>query len=186
MDDRDIVELYLSRNETAIAKTKEKYSGRILHLSYELTEDLQSAEECENDTYLQAWNSIPPNKPYNYFYPFLARIARHIALNLCRDRNRIKRKATIEELSTELQETIPDDIKVEDFIHESELQEIINNFLEGLNADKRKIFIRRYWYLDSVQTISDGFGISQSKVKVTLYRLREELRKVLEKEGYNI
>ena len=186
MEDAEIVKLFLMRDENAIAKTQEKYSSRLRKLAYELTEDLAVAEECENDTYLQAWNSIPPNEPYDYFYPFLARISRHIALNFCRDRNRIKRKATIEELSEELQQTIPGNIDVEQAVSGSALQELLNRFLGSLRPDKRQIFLRRYWYLDSIQTIADGYGISQSKVKVTLYRCREQLRKVLESEGYNL
>ena len=186
MEDREIVNLFLIRDENAIVKTQEKYSSRIRKLAYDLTEDINSAEECESDTYLQAWDSIPPNEPYDYFYPFLARISRHIALNFCRDKNRMKRKATIEELSEELQQTIPGNSNVEDRIMESELHESINRFLDNLDPDKRRIFIRRYWYLDSIHTISNGFGISQSKVKITLYRCREQLRKVIESEGYNL
>lgn len=183
---KTLYSFFLARNEQAINKTQEKYSSRIRKLAYELTEDMNAAEECENDTYLQAWNSIPPNEPYDYFYSFLVRIVRHIALNFCRDRNRLKRKATISELSVELEQIIPGNNNVEYFIDEMALQGILNNFLGTLSQDKRKIFIRRYWYLDSIRTISDGYGISKSKVKVILFRCREQLRTVLEKEGYNL
>lgn len=182
MEDREIVALFLARDEDAVAQTQEKYGGRLRRLAYDLTGELHAAEECENDTYLQAWNSIPPHEPYDYFYPFLARIARHIALNFCRDRNRLKRKASVEELNAEL----GGGIDPAAFADEAALQALLNGFLRELKPEKRKIFIRRYWYLDSVQTIAEGFGISQSKVKVTLYRCREQLRKTLEREGYDL
>lgn len=186
LEDRDIVNLFISRDENAISATKEKYGRRLNRLSYGLTEDINAADECENDTYLQTWNTIPPNKPHEYLYPYLARILRHIALDLCKSRNRLKRKATIEELSLELQQTIPDASNTEDLLMESELKELLNKYLHELSFEKRSIFIRRYWFMDSVKTISDGYGISQSKVKVTLHRCREELKKLLENEGYNI
>ena len=91
MDDRGIVALYLRRDETAIRQTAEKYGSRLRTLAYGIVNDLQTAEECENDTYMEAWNTIPPHEPSDYFYAFLARITRHISLNRCRDRDRFKR-----------------------------------------------------------------------------------------------
>ena len=186
MDDREIIALFLARDESAISRTQEKYGGRLRKLTYSLTEDLSAAEECENDTYLQVWNSIPPNAPYDYFWPFLARIARHIALNFCRDRNRLKRKADIEELSEELQQALPGGSDAEQALAAAELQDLLNRFLGSLDPDRRRIFVRRYWYFDSIQAIAEGYGISRSRVKVTLYRCREKLRKILESEGYRL
>ncbi|MDD6827763.1 MAG: RNA polymerase sigma factor [Oscillospiraceae bacterium] len=186
LEDEDIVNLYLSRNENAINVTKDKYGRKLKMLAYELTGDLTAAEECENDTYLQVWRSVPPNKPYNYLYPFLVRILRHIALNYCRDRKRLKRKASVEELDLELQQTIPANFDVEDSVSEAHLQDILNNYLRTLNPEKRRIFVRRYWYMDSIKDISEIYSISQSKVKVTLHRCRTELKTILESEGYTI
>ncbi len=107
MDDDQIVELYLTRDEDAIRKTAEKYGNRLRALSFGIVQDEQTAEECENDTYMKAWDAIPPNEPKDYLYAFLARIARHISLNCCRDRNRLKRSAFVCELSTELEQCIP-------------------------------------------------------------------------------
>ena len=186
MDDSKIVELYLLRDEDAIQQTAMKYGKRLRSISYGIVQDQQAAEECESDTYIQAWNTIPPNEPRTYFYPYLARIIRHISLNCCRDRNRMKRGAYICELSAELEQCLPcpDDMqcKMDDMV----IRELLNGFLGELDADKRYIFIRRYWYLDSIAEISKRCCISQSKVKTTLFRCRNQLRERLIKEGYSL
>ena len=107
LDDNRIVDLYLSRDETAIAHTSEKYGSRLRNVAYGIVEDLHTAEECENDTYMEAWNSIPPHEPKSYLFAFLARITRHIALDFCKERSRLKRSAFISELSAEMEQCIP-------------------------------------------------------------------------------
>ncbi len=186
MDDSKIVALYLLRDEAAIRQTAEKYGSRLRSLAFGIVGDSQTAEECENDTYMEAWSTIPPHEPEGYLYAFLARITRHISLNCCRDRRRLKRSALICELSAEMEQCIPapDDAacRVDDLV----LRDAINGFLGSLNAEKRNIFVRRYWYLDSVAAISRRFSISESKVKTTLFRCRAGLREYLEKEGYTL
>jgi len=186
LDDNRIVELYLQRDETAITETAMVYGGRLRMLSYGILQDAEAAEECENDTYLEAWNRIPPHEPRTYLYPFLARITRHISLNRCRDDGRMKRIAFVCELSAEMEQCIPapDDAacRVDDLV----LRETINAFLGKLTEEKRNMFVRRYWFLDSVADIAKGFGVTQSKVKTTLFRCRNLLREYLEKEGYMI
>ena len=184
MDDNQIVELYLRRDETAVSQTMEKYGSRLRALAYGMVKDWGTAEECENDTYVEAWNSIPPHEPRTYLYHFLARITRHIALNCCRYRKRLKRSAMICEFSEEMEQCIPAPDDVECRLDAIVLGEAINGFLSSLDEEKRNIFIRRYWYLDSIADISGRFGISQSKVKTTLSRCRNRLREHLEKEGY--
>ena len=186
MDDNGIVELYLLRDETAIMQSAKKYGSRLRSLAYGIVGDRQTAEECENDTYLEAWNTIPPHEPRSYFYAFLARITRHTALNCCRDRSRLKRSAFICELSEEMEQCIPAPDDVECRIDDMALSEILNGFLGKLDEEKRNIFIRRYWYLDSIEDISGRFDLSESKVKTALCRLRRRLREHLEKEGYNL
>ena len=189
MDDDQIVqivELYLTRDEDAIRKTAEKYGNRLRALSFGIVQDEQTAEECENDTYMKAWDAIPPNEPKDYLYAFLARIARHISLNCCRDRNRLKRSAFVCELSTELEQCIPAPDEVRQHVDDKALSEAINRFLGGLDEEKRNIFIRRYWYLDSITDISARFALSESKVKTTLFRCRNRPRKYLEKEDYTL
>jgi len=186
MEDAQIVELYLQRDENAIKQTEDKFGKRLRRIAYDITVDKQTAEECENDTYLQAWNTIPPNDPRSYLYAFLARITRHIAINCCRDRRRLKRSAVICELSAELEQCLPSPDDVQCRLDDMEFAEVINSFLADLSEEKRNVFLRRYWYLDSVAEISKRFAISQSKVKVTLHRCRKSFREYLEKEGYTL
>ena len=186
MEDSRIVDLYLARDESAPAKTAEKFGTRLRTLSYGILRDTQSAEECENDTYLAAWNAIPPHEPREYLYAFLARITRNLSLNRCRAGKRLKRNAHISELSRELEECIPAPDDVECRIDDMSLSEAINGFLAALAEEKRNFFLRRYWYLDSIAEIARRFSASESKVKTTLFRCREQLRKYLEGEGYTL
>lgn len=186
MDDDKIVELYLLRDEAAIRQTDVKFGRRLRALSYGIVGDWQTAEECENDTYMEAWNRIPPHEPGSYLYQFLARIDRHISLNCCRDRSRLKRNAFVCELSEELEQCIPAPDDVECRIDDLAFGEAINGFLASLDEEKRNLFIRRYWYLDSIAALSSRFAFSESKVKTALYRCRRQLRAHLEKEGYTL
>ena len=186
IDDRKIVSLFIERDEAAIKHTKDIYGKRLLRSAYEITGDVHTAEECENDTYLKAWESIPPHKPYDYFYAFLSHINRNTALNHCRGRNAKKRKASVEELNAELEQVIPSAENIEDVIDDTTLKSLLDDFISSLSTEQRNIFIRRYWYLDSIETIAEGFGFSKSKVKTTLFRCRNQLKKLLEKEGYTV
>ena len=183
LDDNKIVELYLQRDETAIKQITEKYGSRLRLLAYGIVNDLQTAEECENDTYVESWNAIPPHEPRNYLYVFLARITRHISLNCCRDRSRLKRSAFIGELSAEMEQCIPAPDDVECRIDDMALSDAINGFLSKLDEGKRNVFVRRYWYLDSISDIANYYCFSESKVTSMLHRTRKKLRAVLEKEG---
>lgn len=186
LDDEMIVGLYLSRDETAITRTSEKYGGRLRSFSLSIVEDSQTAEECENDTYMEAWDSIPPHEPNGYLYAFLAQITRHLSLDRCRERSRLKRSAFICELSAEMEQCIPAPNDVECHIDNLALSEAINGFLGTLSEEKRNIFLRRYWYLDSVAAISKRYALSQSKIKTTLFRARNQLREYLKQEGYDL
>lgn len=184
MDDNRIVALYLRRNEAAIDQTAQKYGSRLRSLSYGIVQDRQTAEECENDTYLKAWNAIPPHEPVNYLYAFLARITRRISLNRCRERDQLKRSAHLCELSAELEQCIPSPDDTDCRLDELTLRDAINGFLGTLSEEKRNIFLRRYWYLDPIADIATRYVLSESKVKTTLFRCRNRLREHLEKEGY--
>ena len=186
MDDSLIVDLYLQRDEAAITHTSEKFGSRLRALAYHIVTDHPTAEECENDTYLQAWNSIPPNQPKSYLYAFLARITRHLSLNCCRHRNQLKRSAYIAELSAEMEQCIPAPNDSECQVDDIVLKDAINAFLAQLNEEKRNIFIRRYWYLDSIEDICQRFALSESKVKTTLHRCRIKLRALLINEGFTL
>lgn len=186
MEDAQIVELYLTRQEQAIQETAGKFGSRLRELSYSIVEDRQTAQECENDTYLQAWNAIPPHDPRDYFFAFLARITRHISLDCCRKRSRIKRSAHVIQLSQELEACIPDPSDVECRMDGVLLGQVISAYLRRLSQEQRNIFLRRYWYMDSIAEISKRFAVSESKVKTTLFRCRGGLKEYLIKEGYSL
>lgn len=184
MEDHQIVDLFLARDEQALAETQKKYGTGLRCRAYEITGDWEEACECENDTYRNAWNSIPPHTPHDYLYAFLMRIDRNLALNICRKKQASRRKAVVEELTDELLQVLPGGSGMEDVVDDMTLKQILNDFLGNLEEERRNLFIRRYWYLDSIETIAKGYGLTESKVKTTLFRCRNELRKCLEKEGY--
>lgn len=186
MEDQRIVELYWLREEAAIAATSEKYGSRLRSLALGITKDSTTAEECENDTYLRAWNAIPPSRPVQYLFAFLARITRNLSLDACRKRGRIKRSAFVVELSQELEQCIPapDDTPAQ--VEAKLLGEAISRFLRTLPQEKREIFVRRYWYLDEITAIARRFDRTEGNVKTTLFRTRKALRLFLEQEGYTL
>lgn len=186
MEDARIVELFLQRNESAIQRTAEQYGTRLREISYHITADRMTAEECENDTYLEAWRLIPPNEPRNYLYAFLVRIIRHLSIDRCRAQKSLKRDALLVELSEELELCLPASENVEAVLDEKILGETISRFLLTQKQEKRIIFMRRYFYLDSIIEIAERLGIKESKVKTTLFRTRNDLKDFLMKEGYTL
>ena len=185
-DDSQIVDMYLQRDEQAISCTSVKYGKRIRSLARHITEDECTADECENDTYMEAWNRIPPHEPRDYLYAFLVRIVRHIALNRCEKNNALKRKASLVSLSDELNDCIAAPDSTESVVDDMALKESLNSFLAGLEPEKRNIFMRRYWYTDEITEIAERFGYSESKIKSMLMRMREKLRKHFEKDGIGV
>lgn len=184
MEDEKIVELFLSRDKNAVAAVSEKYGSRLRAVACRITADEQVAQECENDTYLEVWNRIPPNEPGAYLFPYLSRIIRHIALNRCLEQNRQKRRADITELTAEMEQCLPAPDDVEAEIDGAVLGGIISDFLHTQPREKRIMFVCRYYYLDPVAVIAEKLQVSQSKVKTTLFRMRRDLRQYLVKEGY--
>lgn len=186
MEDDKIVDLYLNRDQQAIPETTAKYGQRIREFSYGIVCNNETAEECESDTYLEAWNRIPPNEPRTYFYAYLLRIARHISLNRCRENRALKRFAYISELSSEMEACIPGPDDLQCRLEEKELADAINGFLSTLVSKKRSIFLRRYFFGDDLKEISKRFGIKQNTAKTILFRCRNQLREYLIKEGYDL
>lgn len=185
-DDNEIIDQYLRREEGAIRLTADKYGSRLRTLAKGITRDFRLAEECENDTYLKTWEAIPPNEPRDYFFAFLARITRHLSLDVLRAQGRSKRRAELSEFTREMEECIPAPDDVECRIDAMALGEILSEFLRSLPKERRLIFLRRYWYLDSVREIARSLSVSESKVKSALFRTRNELRAYLLKEGYTL
>lgn len=184
MDDSRIVELYLKRDEKAVELTQAEYGKRMLGLASAIVGDAQTAEECVNDAYLKAWESIPPNDPRGYLPQYLLKITRRIALNRVRHASAEKRSAVVTELTREIEACIPSDHDIAEDLEAKELRRDINGFLAGLSKDKRDVFVRRYWFCDPVSEIAARMGFSESKVKTMLFRLRADLRSYLEKKGY--
>ena len=183
-DDDEIIDYYLKREEIGIRLTAEKYGSRLRSLSLRITNDSRESEECENDTYLKAWDAIPPKEPRGYFFAFLARIVRQLSLDHYKAKHRQKRFAELSEFTKEMEECIPAPDDTESRIDAMALGEILSSFLRELPEERRNMFLRRYWYLDSVKEIAQRFSARESKVKTALFRTRNELREYLGKEGY--
>lgn len=183
MDDRQILKLFEERSEAAISETAEKY-GRYCHtIAYNILCNEEDTEECVNDTYLKAWEAIPPQVPEK-LSAFLGKITRNLALDKYRFYNSAKRGGGQTALALEeLQECVPAAVSTEQAVSDKILVEVLNHFLEELPLEKRRIFMKRYWYLQSIQEIAGELAISESKVKMTLLRTRSKLKQVLEKEG---
>lgn len=184
MDDNRIVELYWKRNEKAISETDNKYGSYLNRISYNILVNSEDAEECVNDTYHDAWNSMPPHRP-SILSTFLGKITRRISIDRWRKYQAVKRGGGEITLALEeLEDCISGNSDVEMEYERQELLELINRFLKTLPDTERRIFICRYWYLDSISDISKQFDFSQSKVSSMLYRTRGKLREQLVKEGY--
>lgn len=176
-----IVELYLSRDKAAIRESIECYGSRLFHLALRFLHDRRDAEECVNDTYLKAWNSIPPQKPTDLF-SYLARLCRCTAYNMTEKQKAAKRSIQLVELTHEMEECIPDSNRETEF-EDCLLSELINEFLKALPNDQRNMFVKRYWYGESIGEIASSTGFTQSKVKTSLYRTRANLRTFLKQKG---
>lgn len=183
MEDNQIIKLYQERSETAISETANKYGVYCHSIAYRILHNEEDSEECVNDTYFRTWNSIPPQNP-NVFSVFLGKITRNLALDKYRYYNREKRGngQTVVVLE-ELEHCIPSRKSTEQEIDDKMLVELLNTFLENLPVKKRTIFVQRYWYLRSISEIAQEFHVSESNIKITLFRIRNKLKNVLEKEG---
>lgn len=181
MEDSEIIGLYWDRDEDAIQETDRAYGRRLHSLSNRIVENYEDAQECVSDTYMKAWQAIPPQRP-NYFYAFLAKICRHLSLGRVDWNNAAKRKADLVSLTAELEQCIPGS-SLEAKLEGEELGRLLNDFLQTEPKESRMIFLRRYWYADSVGEIAARYGIGESKVKTRLHRTRGRLRAYLEKEG---
>ena len=182
ISDSDIVDMFLERKENAIKATSERYGARLRSICFRITGNTQTAEECENDTYLEAWKRIPPSEPRTYFMTFLSRIARTISLNRSVSDHRLKRFAYMEELSSELEQCIASSSSVEQELDAKLLIEAISDFLKKQPKEKRIIFMRRYYYLEKTSVIANQLGYNESSLRSLLFRMRKELRDYLEKE----
>lgn len=186
MDDQQIIALYWARSEQAITETTAKYGGYCLEIAFRVLSAWEEAEECVNDTWLRAWNAMPPHRPA-CLHTFLGKITRNLALDRWKHANAQKRRSGQPALAlAELETCIPSPETVEGTLDAQALTESLNRFLAGLPRKKRILFIQRYWYLCSVKDIAARFGMREGTVASTLSRLRRQLRIHLEREGFSL
>lgn len=184
MDDKRIVDLYFERSERAIVETASRYGNYCYSIAYNILASNEDAEESVNDTYNAAWNSMPPHRP-SVLSTFLGKITRRISIDRWRKRNAGKRGGgEMPLVLEELQDCVADEKSVETEYEKQQLSVIINRFVTALPETEQQVFLCRYWYMDPVNSICRQFGFSESKVKSMLFRTREKLRVVLEKEGF--
>ena len=183
MEDAAIVDLYWQRSDRALSETDKKY-GRYCHsIAYRICGAVEDAEECVNDTWLRAWNSMPTERP-SVLGAFLGRITRNLALDRIKARNTVKRGGGQAPLAlSELEDCIPGGTSPEQAVEEKELEAVIGRFVASLPKTERIVFVQRYFYLIPIDEISRELGFHPGKVKSMLFRSRKKLRSALEKEG---
>ena len=182
MEDRKIIELFWNRSQDAIHAVAEKYGAYCSKIAHNIMQNTLDAEECVNDTYLQAWKNIPPDKPER-LDAYLAKITRNLCLSRLRYDSAQKRGGgQLTLVLSELEGCIPAANTVEQEMEERILAQAIQAFLGSLSAEKRNVFLRRYWYMESVKEIAGAYGMSRSKTASMLHRLRNELKQHLERE----
>ena len=183
MEDRRIIELFRERSEQAIAELAAKYGARCARLAENILGSAQDAEECLNDAYLGAWNSIPPQEP-EPLVTYLCRIVRNLAIRRYHTNTARKRASSYDAALDELADCLAAPGSVEDALTAAELGALLERFLDTLDTDSRALFVRRYWYADDTAALAERFGISGNNVSVRLSRIRQRLRDYLRKEGY--
>ncbi len=186
MDDSKIVALFWERDEAALKEVSQKYGAYCLTIAQNILGNREDSEECVNDTYLRAWNSIPPNKPAA-LGSFLGRITKNLALDrmrfsLCEKRGGNKENVSFDELDR----FVSGSYSVENESERQEILDAINAFLKGLPAKKRQMFVARYWQYYKLSELGEFFGMSESSVAVELGRTRKKLKEYLIKRGFEI
>ena len=180
MEDRDIIALYFARNEEAIKASSDKYGGYVTGISMSILQNSLDAEECVNDTWLKAWNSIPPQNPPS-LKVYLGRLVRHLSIDRLRTLTRLKRNRELEVALDELAEcAAPDDGDVTALTH------ALDEFLAELEPLDRKLFVGRYWHLYPVSVLADAYNLTPNNTSVRLHRTRERLRVHLTERGFTV
>ena len=186
MKDDRIVNLYWDRNEEAIHQTQMKYGSYLAKVAYNILADFEDSKECVNDTYLAAWNSMPSNRPNN-LTTYLGKITRQISIDVFRRKHREKRYASEYAISLdELGDTFSDRTTPEQELDAKLLDEVISRFVCALPELTQRAFVGRYYFFDSVKEIAAYCGMTESKVKILLFRTRQKLKSTLNKEGFDV
>ena len=182
MQDNQIIALYFERDELAIKMSAENYGSYCRKIAMNILSNLEDSEECVNDTWYQAWCSIPPQKP-NSLAAYFGRITRNCAISKYRANRAKKRFDGITILLSELEDCIPVQSNIEQEMDAKRLAEIINDWLKVIPADDRILFVRRYWFGDTVKSLAKKCGLSQNQMSWRMFKLREKLKNEIEKEG---
>ena len=180
MKDSEIIELYFQRDERAISETQASYGKYCYSIAYHILHTNEDSDECVNDTYLRAWNSIPPTKPHS-LCAFVCRIARNLSLNRLRDLRRDRRNRELTVSFEELEDCIPVDESRADI-----LPELLADFLRGLDEAERKLFVGRYWHSMSVKDLAAHWELTPNAVALRLRKTRNKLRAYLTEGGYTV
>lgn len=185
MEDQEIIDLYLRRSENAISQTDIKYGKHCRRLSMNILSCPEDAEECVNDTYLTAWNTIPPQHPVS-LCAFISSITRNLALKKYAYISAGKRNPEVTVSFSELEDCVSGKDTVEEAAENGRIGRAVSDFLRTLSHESRNVFLRRYWYFDSIAAIAQRFGISESKAASMLWRTRRKLRAYLQREGIDL
>lgn len=182
MEDVQIIDLYWQRNEQAIEETDKKYGNFCHRIAMNILHSFQDSEECVSDAYSRCWDTMPPQRPMS-LRAYLGAILRNLSISRCRAAHAMKRFGGAELLLSELEDCIPSPDNVQRSVEAAELSELIARWLRGLEREDRALFIRRYWNGDSVKELAGELGVRPNALTKRLLRLREALRRSLEKEG---
>lgn len=185
MEDSQIMDLYWKRNEYAIVETDRKYGALCHNIAMNLLSVHEDAEECVNDTWNEAWNQLPPQRPEN-FKAWLCRIVRNISINLWRKNHAQKRYSGINQIFEELEDCIPSPRSIEQEIEDAELGKCISTWLLTLSAEDRILFVQRYWSGRALNGLAEEYDIPTGRLAKKMYCLRLSLKSALEKEGINL
>ncbi len=184
MDDEKIIELFFARDEEAIRQTDAVYGRRLFCLANNIARNVEDAQECVSDTYLRTWDTIPPKRP-KYFFAYIARLCRNLSLDRLDWNHAMKRGAEIVSLTAEMEMCIPDPVRERE-MEERELGRILDAFLRTQSKENQMVFLRRYWFADSIAEIAARYGLGESAVQMRLTRTKARLCAFLEKEGIRV
>ncbi len=182
MNDQEIIALFFARSQQAIIELSNKYGTLCNQIARNILKNKQDAEECVNDAYLGAWNTIPPQKP-DPLISYICRIVRNLSIKRYHTNTALKRNSFYDIALDELEYTLPSSSTIDEVCDAKELTQVLNRFLESLDQESRVLFVRRYWYADSISQIAAMFHISDHNATVRLSRIRNKLKLFLEKEG---
>ena len=185
MEDDKIIELFFERSELAIIELSNKYGSICKKVANNILNNHLDSEECVNDAYLAVWNTIPPQKP-NPLISYVCKITRNLALKKYHENTAQKRNSIYDVALDELEDCIPDNYSIENEIETKEIVKLVNTFLESLDKQSRIMFIRRYWYADSIDDLANVFHKSKHYISVKLSRIRKALKQYLKKEGISL